>query len=111
MLLEGEMAYELAVVTNKGFHSKQEYFLSIEEDKYFGPQLKVIYVLRVLEYQQRGLPHDQIVVQFSNIPDYKIQRIDENINFTFPDINENSDERARQIHELLNSCAQASSVH
>jgi len=69
MLLEGETAYDLAVVTNKGFHSKFEFFLvNLRKDKYLGPQLKVIYVVRVLEYQQRGLPRDQIVVHLSNIP-------------------------------------------
>jgi len=110
MLLEGETAYDRADVTNKVFHSKLELFLfNLRKGKYFGPQHKVIYEVRVIEYQQRGLPHAHIVVQLSNIPDYKIQRreliwwIDENINCTLPEINENSDERTRQIHELIKS--------
>ena len=110
MLLEGETAYDRADITCKVFHAKLDSFMhNLRKGKYFGPCHEIVYEVRVIEYQQRGLPHAHLVVQLSNIPDYKrdasnlTKWIDENINATIPPITENSTERLKKIHDLIQS--------
>ena len=58
MLFEGETAYDRADITTKVFHEKLDRFLhNMRNGKYFGHRHKPTYELRVIEYQQRGLPH------------------------------------------------------
>ena len=108
MLLEDETAYDRADVTCKVFHAKVDVFMhNLRQGKYFGPNHKILYEVLAIEYQQRGLPHVHIVVQLSNIPHYKTERldltcwIDENINATLPCINEASSERMVKVHNLI----------
>jgi len=108
MLIEGQTAYDRADVTCKVFHAKVDIFMhNLRLGKYFGPDHKIIYEIRVIEYQQRGLPHVHIVVQLSNIPHYNTERsmltcwIDQNINATLPQISESSSDRMKNIHHLI----------
>ena len=110
MLFEGETAYDRPDITCKVFHTKLDYFLhNLRNGKYFEEKHKVIYEIRVIEYQQRGLPHCHLVVMLSNIPDWKTEKdelcnwIDENINANYPAMHTNSSQRLRQIHELIGS--------
>ena len=46
-------------------------FLSnLKSGKYFGTH-KVVYAIRVIEYQHRGMPHAHIVVKLSDMPDHE----------------------------------------
>gem|GEM_PF-2308791 len=108
MLFEGETAYDRADITTKVFHEKLDRFLfNMRNGKYFGQRHKPTYELRVIEYQQRGLPHAHMVFQLDNIPDWKTEKeelalwIDENINATFPAINSLSTDRLKFIHSLI----------
>lgn len=40
---------------------------NIEKKKYFGNR-KIIYLMRVIEYQHRGMPHAHIVIKLSDMP-------------------------------------------
>jgi len=108
MPIEGQTAYDRADVTCKVFHANVDIFMhNLRLGKYFGPDHKIIYEIRVIEYQQRGLPHVHIVVQLSNIPHYNTERsrltcwIDQNINATLPPISESSSDRMKNIHLLI----------
>ena len=110
MLLEGETAYDRADITNKVFHTKLERFLhNMRNGKYFGQQHRPIYELRVIEYQQRGLPHAHMVFQLDNIPDWKTEKdkltiwIDENINANYPVIDSSSSPRLLRVHSLIDT--------
>ena len=108
MLFEGETAYDRADITTKVFHEKLDRFLhNMRNGKYFGHRHKPTYELRVIEYQQRGLPHAHMVFQLDNIPDWKTEKeelalwIDENINATYPVIDTDSSDRLKCIHSLI----------
>ena len=63
--------------------------------------------MRVIEYQHRGLPHTHMVVQHDNILDWKTEKeklalcVDENINATYPLIDESSCDCMKNIHNLI----------
>jgi hypothetical protein len=46
-----------------------KYFDSEDEFKDFTVRRKIIYEIRVIEYQHRGLPHAHIIIKLSNTPD------------------------------------------
>ena len=71
MLLEGETAYDRADITCKVFHAKVDSFMhNFRKGKYFGPCHEIVYEVRVIGYQQWGLPHAHLVIQLSSIPDF-----------------------------------------
>ena len=110
MLFEGETAYDRPDITCKVFHKKLENLLyNLRNGKYFGQKHKIVYEIRVIEYQQRGLPHCHLVVMLSDIPDWRDEKeqlsmwIDENINANFPVIVETSSDRLKRINDLISS--------
>lgn len=71
MLLYGQSAYDRPDVVCRVFHRKVDLLMkNLRKGKYFGSS-KVIYLMRVYEYQYRGFPHAHIVVRLSNSPNNK----------------------------------------
>lgn len=69
---EGQTAYDRPDITCRVFHTKVSLLLeAIRNGAIFGRQHIVIYELRVIEYQKRGLPHCHIVLRLENIPDLR----------------------------------------
>jgi len=68
MLLPGQSAFDRPDITVRVFHEKLSILLeNIRNGIYFGDSI-VIYELRVIEYQHRGLPHCHIILKLSNVP-------------------------------------------
>ena len=68
-LFPGQTAFDRPDVTCRVFKARLSALLNnIREHKYFGQLHSVSYLIHVIEYQHRGLPHAHIVVQFSNMP-------------------------------------------
>ena len=58
MLLPGQTAFDRPDIVTRVFHQRLEAFLSnLRAGKYFGAH-KVVYIIRVIEYQHRGKSHD-----------------------------------------------------
>ena len=54
MLLAGQTAFDRPDIVTRVFHQRLEAFLSnLRAGKYFGAH-KVVYIIRVIEYQHRG---------------------------------------------------------
>jgi hypothetical protein len=69
MLLPGQTAFDRPEVTVRIFHEKLKRLLeNLRNGHYFGDSL-IIYELRVIEYQHRGLPHAHLVFKLSDTPD------------------------------------------
>ena len=109
MLLESETAHDRADITNKVFQSKLELFhFNLWKGKYFGPHSTKSFMRYELSNISREAYH-MLTLLFNYLTFLTIKFIcwiDENINCTFilfSDINENSDERTRQKHELIKS--------
>ena len=106
-LLKGQSAFDRPDVVVKVFKARLRAILfNLKNGKYFGS--KTAYVLQVIEYQHRGLPHAHIVVQLvdgpnhANIPEC-IAWINQYISATLPDIDENSTAEDRLYYELVSS--------
>lgn len=79
MLLPGQTAFDRPDVVDRVFKNKLDALLAnIRLGKYFDEfypngdvktRREVIYEIRVIEYQHRGMPHAHIVVKLSNSPD------------------------------------------
>jgi hypothetical protein len=68
MLLPGQTAFDRPDITVRIFHEKLKILLkNIRDGHYFGDSI-VVYELRVIEYQHRGLPHAHVVFKLSNVP-------------------------------------------
>lgn len=77
---------------------------NLRKGKYFDS--KIIYIIRVIEYQFRGLPHSHIVFRLEYGPNHQndeecILWIDKYICTTMPKITENSCEKDRRHVDLL----------
>jgi hypothetical protein len=52
------------------FHAKLQALLhNLKSGKYFGPH-KQVWIVHVIEYQQRGLPHAHIILRLSDMPSW-----------------------------------------
>jgi hypothetical protein len=73
----------------KVFKAKLDIFLqNLKSGKYFGNR-RTVYILRVIEYQHRGMPHVHIVIKLSDMPndiEGKIRFIDEYITAKAPPV-------------------------
>jgi hypothetical protein len=79
-LLPGQTAFDRPEVVNQVFHAKlQAAVANLKKGHYFGHGIdvngkhvhkvhKVTYLMYVIEYQHRGLPHAHLVLQFDNMP-------------------------------------------
>ena len=67
MLLPGQTAFDRPDITRRVFHEKLKILIkNIRDGHYFGNSI-VVYKLRVIEYQHRGLPHAHVVVKLRKI--------------------------------------------
>ena len=65
---KGQTAYERADVTNMVFKEKLEALINnIKSGKYFNGAVPV-YMMYVIEWQERGLPHAHIIIRLTNHP-------------------------------------------
>ena len=93
MLLSGQTAYDRPEVVVRVFHRKLKKLISnIKKGVYFNG-MKLIYMMRVIEYQHRGFPHAHIVIKLDGAPDKSSSSdfinsfIDEFISAELPDPN------------------------
>lgn len=69
-LLEGQTAFDVPVIVCMVFHQRLRAFLhNLRNGKYFGKNLKLRYIMHVIEYQHRGLPHAHVSVKFEGVPE------------------------------------------
>ena len=93
-LLPGQTAFQRPDVVCRVFHAKKLALIhNLKAGRYFNS--KCAYIIHVIEFQHRGLPHVHIVYRLSNGPDHAdkeavIQFIDTYISAKMPIINENS---------------------
>ena len=67
-LLVKQSPFDRVDIVCQVFKHRLDAFLhNLKHGKYFNNR-KVKYILRVIEYQDRGMPHAHIVVQLDNIP-------------------------------------------
>ena len=89
-------------VVDQVFHARLEALVhNLRKGKYFDS--KLIYIIRVIEYQFRGLPHAHIVFRLENGPNHQnveecTSWIDKYICTSMPNIIENSCERLSLVH-------------
>jgi hypothetical protein len=106
-LLKGQSAFDRPDVVVKVFKARLAAILfNLKNGKYFGS--KTAYVLQVIEYQHRGLPHAHIIVQLTDGPNHEnisecVTWIDQYISATMPIIDENSTDEDRRYYELVNT--------
>lgn len=68
MLPRGQTAFDRPDIVCRVFHAKLEQFLiHLRKGSYFGGS-KPMYLIRVIEYQLRGLPHAHVVVKMEDGP-------------------------------------------
>ena len=66
-LLKGQTAFDRADVVMQVFHMRMTKFIhNLKHGKYFGKR-KSVYILYVIEYQWRGLPHFHLAVRLDDI--------------------------------------------
>ena len=69
MLLPGQTAYDRPDIVVRIFHRKVKMLISnIKKGIYF-KGMKLIYMMRVIEYQHRGFPHMHLVIKLDGAPD------------------------------------------
>jgi hypothetical protein len=56
------------------FHDKLQNLLSNLRNGHYFPGQEVVYIMNVIEYQHRGMPHAHIVVRLSGMPSKKHAR-------------------------------------
>ena len=119
-LLPGQTAFQRPDIVCRVFHQKKQALIhNLKAGRYFDS--KCVYLIHVIEFQHRGLPHVHIVYRLENGPDHSdkqacIQFIDKYISAKMPIItNESSDEDLRyeqivkdmmihECHDQVNGC-------
>jgi hypothetical protein len=119
MLLPGQSAFDRPEVVCEVFHHRLAAILyNIRSGKYFDDEdmsgdvttrRTVVYELRCIEYQHRGLPHAHIVIRLSNIPEPSDPAacsdwIDNFLTCEYPVVDANSSPSDRQYLEAVRSC-------
>jgi hypothetical protein len=96
-LLPGQSAYNRPDITNRVFKAKKDALIhNLRNGKYFNS--KTAYIIHVIEFQHRGLPHVHIIYRLVNGPNHNdeeqcIAFIDKYLTTVMPVIDENlSDE-------------------
>jgi len=90
------------------FHARLEALIhNLKRGKYFGSESE--YIMRVIEYQHRGLPHAHIVFRLKHGPQHSnflqcARWIEEHICTTMPNINEHSTEDDKKHAQLVQTC-------
>ena len=106
-LLKGQSAFDRPDVVVKVFKARLNAILyNLKNGKYFGSITS--YILQVIEYQHRGLPHAHIIIQLDNGPNHEniqecIEWIDQYVTATMPNLDENSTDEDQTYYNLVNS--------
>ena len=102
-LFPSQTAFDREDITCQVFHAKVSSFMAnLRVGKYFGGA-KIVYEMRVIEYQHRGLPHAHIVVRLDNHPDQEdvITWIDSHIQTTMPVIDMETYSDNHKLHAII----------
>ena len=105
-LLPGQIAFDRPDIVNRIFHAKKTALINnLKHGKYFGGR-KCAYIVHVIEFQHRGLPHVHIVYRLENGPDHNdeqacIRFIDTFIIAERPIIDEYSSEEDTRYADLI----------
>jgi hypothetical protein len=119
-LLAGQSAFDRPDITCQVFKNKLDAILhNLKAGKYFGNN-DVQYLMKVIEYQHRGLPHAHIVVKFTDgfVPNFKddpdgvVAWIDTQISAQLPEFGESPTEEEKEakllvITHMTHKCAVA----
>lgn len=109
MLLPGQEAYDRPDIVCRVFHAKMRSLKrNLKNGKYFGS--KCVYIVYVIEYQHRGLPHAHIIIRLLNGPNHDdmeecLEFIEKYINSTLPGIDEPEYRQLVQT-KLLHKCSE-----
>ena len=104
-LIGNETAFDRMEIVCRVFKAKKDALVhNIKNGKYFDGRAS--YIIHVIEYQHRGLPHVHIVYRIENGPDHNneeecIEWIDRYFCSTVPDLDENSTEEDIAYHKLV----------
>jgi hypothetical protein len=80
-LINGQTVFDRPYVTVPVFKSRLDKFkTNIRNGKYF-ESYEVIYIIHVIEYQYRGLPHARTVFRLDNAYDIDVDNQDDLIDF------------------------------
>jgi hypothetical protein len=116
MLLPGQTAFDRPDIVCQVFkHRLSAILFNLRNGKYFDDEdldenvvlrRKIIYELRCIEYQHRGLPHTHIVVRLDHVPEPNNPQacsdwIDSFISCELPLIDENSSSSDRAYHDAV----------
>jgi hypothetical protein len=117
ILLEGQTAYDRPDVVCRVFKARLEALLkNLRSGKYFKNECEVRsshdidYLMHVIEYQHRGLPHAHIVVRLTNIAGEKpamVEWIDKYISTTCPNEEENPKLHNAVKSFMIHKCSNA----
>ena len=110
MLLPGQTAFDRPDITVRIFHKKLKVLLNnLRNCHYFGNS-KIVYELRVIEYQHRGLPHAHLVFKLSDSPSRDDENgccrwIDNWISAELPDPIEQNELYCAVCNHMLHKCS------
>jgi hypothetical protein len=110
-LPEGQTAFDRPDLTVLVFRARLKAFLhNLRHGKYFGGGKKV-YIMHVIEYQHRGLPHAHIVIKLDNCGDTQEEKLEfmgKYIRARFPpDTPANEPYRALIRQHMVHKCSSA----
>jgi hypothetical protein len=110
MLLPGQSAFDRPDITDRIFKKKLgKLLINLRNGQYFGNS-KIIYELRVIEYQHRGLPHAHLVFKLSDTPNRNNDEecydwINHWISAELPDPIENNELYCKVSNHMLHKCS------
>jgi energy-coupling factor transporter ATP-binding protein EcfA2 len=110
MLLQGQTIFQRPDIATQVFQARLKAMIhNIRSGKYCG-RSEPVYILRVIEYQHRGLPHAHVVFRLGNHPNTEEERItyiDKYISARFPNIRTASNEQYCKLIEkhMIHGCS------
>ena len=117
MLLPGQEAYDRPDITCQVFHERLKVFIAkLRSQQYFkdDPKVKskhkIEYMMYVIEYQERGLPHAHIVIRLSDMPVDKNgikDWVNKHINAKIPTRVQDEELREKIRSHMLHRCSNA----
>lgn len=113
-LLEGQTAFDRPDIVCQVFHARLQSFLTnLRRGKYFGTNHKIEYLMYVIEYQHRGMPHAHIVLRLAHAPtvdhgeDLRADWIEQHICAELPDKQTDSEYYNAVSMHMIHRCAVA----
>jgi hypothetical protein len=114
MLLPGQSAFDRPDIVCRVFHDKLHKLLEeIKKGRYFGAEHPVDYLMYVIEYQHRGMPHAHIVVKLRGAPtsldghETCARWVDKHISAVMPTVNERDLYYRSVKKHMVHGCAVA----